>query len=272
MNKMYSLLSGIAVGAGVVLPGVSGSVIAIMLGIYDKIIYLLNDKSKNIYCKFKILSPLLIGLIIGVVSFGNILLLLFEKYEIQMKYIFIGLILGGIPVLNKEIKNKENGRINYKFLIVSLLISLSLFVLPKFNMTFSTYGFYNIPFVNLLVAGFFYISGKIIPGVSSSFFMILFGLYDYILMILANPLSFSLEQYVKFIPFVLGIIVGFLILIKLINYLLSKHFVNAYSSIIGFVIGSVFAIFPGIKLEFNYIISIIFMIIAFLFTYYMGKK
>lgn len=271
MNKLYSIFSGVIIGAGVVLPGVSGSVIAIMLGIYDKVIYLLNDNSKKLVSKIKDLLPLLFGLLIGVILFGNILLFFFNKYEIQIRYIFMGLILGGVPVLNKEIKDK-GGNINYKFLIITLLCSLALFILSKYDFSFSSMNFNDIPFFGLLIAGVLYISGKIIPGISSSFFMMILGLYDYILMLFANPFSFTLAQYIKFIPFIIGIILGLLILIKLINNLLSNYFSITYSSIIGFVLGSIFAIFPGMKLEFGYIVSLIMMILAFTLTYKMSKK
>lgn len=272
MNNLYSVFSGIVIGAGVVLPGVSGSVLAIMLGIYDKVIYLLNDNSSSIIKKIKEILPLLIGLLIGIILFGNLLLFFFERYEVEMRYVFIGLILGGIPILNNEIKNKSGGKVNYKCLLITLIFSTILFILSNYNFSFSSTNFNNIPFIGFLTAGILYISGKIIPGISSSFFMMILGLYDYILLILSNPFSFTVVQYIKFIPFIIGVIAGFMILVKLINYLLSNHFTKTYSSIIGFVLGSVFAIFPGIKLEFSYFISFLLMILSFILAYNMSKK
>ncbi len=271
MNNIYSIFSGTLIGTGIILPGVSGSVIAIMLGVYDKIIYLLNDNSKNILNKIKELFPLLIGMLIGIIFFGNILLYLFKKYEIQLCYIFIGLILGGVPTLLNELK-KNKSNINYKFLTITFLISLFLVILSNSNTIFFQMNPNQISFPSLFIAGILYISGKIIPGISSSFFMIVLGLYDYILKMISNPFSLTIFEYIKFIPFILGVIVGLLILIKLINYLLSNYFAKTYSAIIGFVIGSVFAIFPGMKLELSYFISIILMLLSFIFTYKMSKK
>ena len=84
MSNVYKLFSGLIIGIGVILPGVSGSVIAILLGIYDKIIYILNDSRKKLVDKIKELFPILIGIMFGVMLFGNILLILIKRYEIEV--------------------------------------------------------------------------------------------------------------------------------------------------------------------------------------------
>lgn len=270
MNKLYEFFSGIVIGAGVVMPGVSGSVLAIMLGIYNKVIFLLNDSKKRFLTKIKNIFPIFIGLLIGIILFGNILQYFYKIYKIQMCYMFIGLILGGLPILNGEITSK-NKKINKKYLFITFIISALLFILPNFFMNIN-FSKNNTSFFILLIGGFLYISGKIIPGISSSFFLIILGLYDYILQIMANPFSLNIYDYIKIIPFFIGVILGFIILIKFINYLLNYHFANTYSCIIGFVLGSILAIFPGFKLKFIYYISVLISIISFYFTYKMTKK
>lgn len=270
MNKLYTLFSGIIIGIGVILPGVSGSVIAIMLGIYDKIIYLINDDKKGLIYKIKELFPMVMGLIIGIMIFGNILIIFIEKYEIQIKYLFIGLILAGVPILKKQIDEKYGMGIKYKYLIVTFILSLLLFVLP--NMELIQYSDNNNSFIKMLIAGFLYVSGKIIPGISSSFFLMVLGMYNYILNIMANPFSITIYEFIKLIPFFIGIVIGLISLLKLINYLLVHHFTEIYSVIIGFVLGSIIAIYPGFKFEMTYIISILIMVVSYYFTYKMSVK
>lgn len=273
MNKLKNIFAGILIGAGVVLPGVSGSVIAIMLGIYDKVIYLINAKDVSFLEKLLKLMPILFGLVAGMVVFGNLLLILFNQYEIIMRYIFAGLILGGVPMLVTQFNKDTNCscKLNYCCIIIAFLLSLLLLVLPC-TRNFTKVNLVDVSFINLFLSGFLYISGKIIPGISSSFFLMLLGLYDYMLLFISNPFSFTLVEYVKFIPFVLGIIIGLVILIKLINYLLSNHLSKTYSLIVGFVLGSIFAILPGFKFELNYIISIFFMILSFILVNKLCKK
>ena len=237
-----------------ILPGVSGSVIAIMLGVYEEIIFLLSSKEKNTI-KIRKLFPLALGIIIGIFIFGKILLLFYNKYTFYMMYVFIGLILSSIPILVNEIKEKQE-KINIKYLIISLILSLTVFAIPKlFRINIAST---NNP-IKLFFGGFLYIAGKIIPGISSSFFLMILGLYDYILNIITNPFSIT----IKIIPFILGALLGLYIFIKLLNYLLKKHFSKTYSSVIGFILGSAFAIFPGFELNVKCIISIILMIVSY---------
>ena len=214
---MYSFLVSILIGIGVVLPGVSGSAIAILVGIYDKVLTVLNDSSIKTLKKIIILFPIIIGIMVGVIIFGNILLKIYEYYEFQMKYIFIGLIFGGVPILVNELKD-NGGVLKMKTLIFSVIFSLLLIV---------------------------------IPSVIS---------YD------------NYFEWISFIPFIIGIIVGVIILIKVVNYLFNKHLSLTYSIIIGFVCGSTLSIFPGLEFSFRGILSMIFMVISFLLTNYLSKN
>lgn len=273
MGKFRDIFAGILIGAGVVLPGVSGSVIAIMMGVYEPVIQLFSDCKLNIVRKIKKIMPLMVGIMVGIMSVGKFLSILFEQYEVEMKYIFAGLILGGIPALIAEFKKKtENkSKLNYLYLTIAFIFSLLLLILPNIQ-NYSDISLKNISFFKMLLSGILYISGKIIPGISSSFFLMLLGLYNYMLDFLSNPFSFSLIEYVKFIPFVLGIIIGIIVLVKLINYLFQNHFSKTYSVIVGFVLGSIFSILPKFRFEPNYIISILLMITSFILINKMSKK
>ena len=267
-NFIYSLISGILIGTCMILPGVSGSVVAIMLGVYESVIYILNDKmSSNMY-KVKKILPLAIGIIIGILIFGKILLVFYNNYSYQMMYVFMGLILGSIPVLINEIETK-NEKINKKYLFISLFSSIMLFVLPKlFNINIKN----TFNPINLFFGGFLYIAGKIIPGISISFFLMILGLYEYILKIISNPLSLTIDKIIILIPFFIGVILGLYIFIKLINYLLENHFSKTYSSIIGFIIGSLLAIFPGVQYNIIGMVSFVLFIISFELVSKLSKK
>lgn len=269
MNNIHLFISGILIGSGVVLPGISGAVIAIIMGIYDYVIFTLNNLEIKLKDKIFKLFPLFIGLVLGIVIFGNLLLILYDNFQYEMMYIFMGLILGEIPLLESKVENVNGNNLNKKYIVVSTIISFALVVLPQI-LNFNAKNPFN-PF-NLFFSGFLYISGKIIPGISSSLFLMIFGLYEYVLNLISNPFLLTLNQIVLLIPFFLGIICGFFLFIKLINYLFNNFYSQTYSIIIGFVIGSIFAIYPGFKTNLEGITSLIFMIISFVFTYKMSKK
>ena len=266
--NIYSFLSGIIIGTCMILPGISGSVIAIMLGIYENAITLINNKEVSIFNKIKILTPLFIGLLFGIFLFGKILLIFYNNYSYQMMYIFIGLIIGSIPMLINELKTKKEN-INIIYFLLSLSISLFLSFCHKFL-------FINIhnelSTINLFIGGILYITGKIIPGISSSFFLMILGLYDYLLKIITNPFSITTNKIITLIPFFIGCIIGLLFILKTINYLLKNYFSKTYSCIIGFIIGSIFAIFPGFQFSIKCASSIIFMITSFNLVYKLSKK
>ena len=266
-NYIYLFFSGILIGICMILPGISGSVVAIMFGIYEEILSLFSNNFK-VYYKIKRLLPIASGMLIGIFIFGKILLFFYNKYNFYMLYVFIGIILGSIPILYFQIKN-NNGKICYFELFISLFISIIMFIIPKI-LNVSIYNSFNI--ISLFCAGILYISGKIIPGISSSIFLMMFGLYELILKIITNPFDVNIDTIIKLIPFFIGIISGLLLLMKIMNYLLNNHYSKTYSSIIGFVLGSTFSIFPGIKFNINGLFSLILMFISFGLIYKLSKK
>ena len=92
---------GILLGAGAILPGISSGVLCIVFGIYEKLLDSILHFFKDIQKNFLFLFPLAIGGLLGIFLLGNILSYLFLHFEIPMKCIFLGLILGSLPTLCK---------------------------------------------------------------------------------------------------------------------------------------------------------------------------
>lgn len=268
---MSNIIKGILIGMGVVIPGVSGSVLAILLGVYENILFIFNNFDLDIKNNISYLLKLIIGILIGMSIFGNIILFLMPKYNILISFIFVGLILGSIPGLINEIKVK-NKKFSFKLFFLSLTISFLLFFLGNIETLQITNHSGSLKSIILLIlGGFLFISGKIIPGISSSFFMMILGLYNYVLNFMSNPFSISVYGYIEFIPFIIGCILGIIILTKFINFCLITKFEQTYSCIIGFVAGSIFSIIPEVQFTFNYFTSIIICIFMFFAMKNMSK-
>lgn len=103
----------------------------------------------------------------------------------------------------------------------------------------------------LILCGFFMSVGVVVPGVSSTAILMCFGIYDTYLA------SVSSLYFPVLIPLGIGLIIGGLLFLKLIQYFLNNYQVQTYYSIIGFVIGSVIIIYPGFYLDIEHIIGII---------------
>lgn len=274
MSFIYLFLIGILIGTAMIIPGVSGSVIAVIFGVYDKSITALTNLFKNFKKNIIYLFVLGSGILTGAIWFSNVMMFLYEKHEIITKFSFIGLILGGIPFLINEIKKKKTEKINVKMFLITLLFSLVLWYLSK-NLINLTININNnskiLNFFLLFLSGFIYSVGKVIPGISGSFLLILIGMYEFVLSIMANPISAVVTSFGKILPFILGLIFGVIVLLKLMKYLLDKKFGLTYSIIIGFVIGSIPALIPKFSFNLDFITGITVMIVSFVLSYKLTK-
>ena len=177
MNFILDIIKGIALGAGAILPGISSGVICVIFGIYEKLLNCVLNFFKNIKENFKILFPIVLGAFIGIILFGNILKYLFYAYPIQIKFIFIGLILGSIPSLIKQAYYRKTFRLHYLlYLIASLILAIFLVILENKLSISSSNTSFSIPY--LILSGFFMSAGVIVPGVSSTLILMLLGVYD----------------------------------------------------------------------------------------------
>lgn len=235
------MLAGLLIGIGIVLPGVSGGVIAVILNVYDKIIFALNnfyeDKKSNAIFLFKIFLSVIVGTILS----ANLLSFFFEKYLVEVSYLFIGLVIGTVPLLINNYNEKCNKPLNYSILIIIMSITIILSIYLKGN------------FVNnsnssllLFLSGFLFALGKVVPGLSSSVLLNLIGKYDLFLLLFSNPINFIVMKRNEFFMILVGLLVGVFLSLKLMSFCLKNYYSITYSIIIGFVVGSVTVMYPGI--------------------------
>ena len=273
---MINYLLGIVIGIAFIIPGVSGGTLMVMLNIYDKAINAVVNFTKDIKKNFLFLGTICLGIITGILVFSKTLNYLLINYEFFTKMFFVGLIIGGIPATYKSIVSKKNMRMNIKLVILTIFLCVLLFWIEKTMINYSIedqIAIGNIPFIAILLAGFFYACGKIIPGISGAALLMLVGMYNYLVNIVANISNFQVEYLKIIIPFILSFFISALVLFKIINYLIEKHYSQTYSVIFGFSIGSIIYIFPNLNTNIlNIIISIILGIVAMMITYYISNK
>ena len=154
---------------------------------------------------------------------------------------FIGLIIGSVPELLKKANSKKGFKLSYLiYFIFSFSVGVLLVLLEK-KLNFSENNISQFSFAYLLISGFFMSAGVIIPGVSSTLILILMGIYD------AYLLSVS-SLYIPFLlPLGIGLIIGSFICMKLIKFLLDNYYSQTFYCIIGFTLGSIFVLYPGIS-------------------------
>lgn len=261
------ILKGFIIGIGKIIPGVSGSMIAISMGIYQKMIDCINNFFSDIKTNFIFLFKLTIGVLISIVFFSNIILECLNKYYIITIFFFIGLIIGGFKEINKEIKYK-NKKIIFIIMLITLILGLTS-VNREVNIENNTFNFIYFMFV-----GFIDALTMVIPGISGTATLMMIGAYNKLMETFSNLLNFSLffNNLVIILPFSLGMIIGIIFTVKLINYLFKNYKDSTYSAIIGFSISTIILMaFKCLRSYYTFFELIIAFIMLFI-AIFISKK
>ena len=255
MTQIKMFFKGLIIGLGKIIPGVSGSIFAILFGVYEPIIESLAN-IKNIKKNFNLLFPLGTGIIFAIMFGSNFIDFLLSNYYLVSMSFFIGLMSYGlIPLINSV----KNSTFNLSEIIISILvvISITMLIFVKFDVMIVNNNNSLKEFISLILCGLLDAISTIVPGISGTAILLILGYYEIIIKALANPLiSINI-----LIPFFFVFIVGLIIVAKLIDYLFKK-----YKNIMNFSILS-FSIISIVYLIINVIdkmtsINIIYPLIA----------
>ncbi len=260
---MRNFLKGIIVGIGGIAPGLSGSVLLVILGLYQKTINAIGTIFKDFKKNVAFLFPLFLGFGVGVIIFSKVVDFLLGNFEMYTRFAFLGLVLGTIPLFYKEVKKEGFNKKYYIVMLISALVGIALFSVNKDLFPVIT----NPNLLQSVLLGVAVAGSSIVPGVDSAVILSTLGLYELYVSSLAN---FNLSI---LIPAGVGLVIGVLVISFLMNKLLSKFYTITFSIIFGLFL----SIIPNVLnsscvFGFNVasVISIIIMIIGFAFSYYLG--
>lgn len=266
MSGIFNFVIGILIGFGAILPGVSSGVFCVIFGIYEKLVDSVLNLFKDFKKNFAFLFPIGLSAFFGIVLFGNVIKYFFNTFKFQSCYSFIGLILGTVPALFKQANFGKCIRLKSLFpLIVSFSIGVLLIVFENhFDFTNIVLDFIYNPFY-LVFAGFIMSIGIVVPGVSNTIILMCLGVYsEYISAIASVNLRFL-------IPLTIGVLLGSIVWLKIINILLKKYHQSTFLAIIGFTLGSIFVLYPGFSFDLTGLVSIIIMIVSLVLSYKLAK-
>ena len=264
MNFAKNFLKGVAISISQLVPGVSGGTIAIILGIYDRLLHAVNNIFNDFKNQYKLLLQVGIGAIVGIFLFSNIVKTLFDTFPIPIGYLFIGVILGGAPLMFKKATVKGFNKKNILFLVLGIIIVLMMGTPDNdASSIITTLSLLN--FIWLFIGGVVVAVALILPGISGSFMLFVLGLYNTVITAVSQ---FNIPI---LIPIALGGIFGALLSARIIESLLIKYPEQTYILIFGFILGSVFSVFPGFD-GLNSVIGVFLGILGFIFTYYISRN
>lgn len=257
MNYLFDIIKGIFIGIANIIPGVSGGTMALSMGIYDKLIGAVSNFFKDWKKSLVILFPILIGCGIGFVGFTFLIeyLLVNQTYGTCMA--FVGLILGGIPMLIKKLKQqtacagKGLGIGSVLCFLILFAVSVGFPLLSSDQETMRTLTAAPSTMVILFFIGIIAAATMVIPGVSGSLILMILGYYYGIIEAIKGFLealkNFDIpgltQGFLLLCPLGIGIILGIFLIAKLITFLFERYGVQTYCSILGLIAASPFAIF-----------------------------
>jgi len=242
-EAIINIFKGIAMGAANVIPGVSGGTIALITGIFERLInsiksfnlkalkLLTAGKLKDFikHTDFYFLISILIGIIIAIFSVAKLFEFLFIEYPVYIWSFFFGLILASVYFVGKTI-NKWNLSVIIAFTIGSLTALLFTFLSPATE---------NQNFIYLVLCGAVAACSMILPGLSGSFVLILMGNYQLVAIDAINNLNLKV-----LLPVIIGAGLGILAFSHLLSWLYRKFKNQTIGLLSGFILGSLGIIWP----------------------------
>ena len=253
LKIIRDFFNGLAFGIIQTVPSISGGTIAIILGFYFDLIKAINHFRKDYRRHLRFLIPLFLGTAVGLVMFSSLVNLLLENHSFPTMLFFMGLILGIVPHIFSKVK--EGGqKLGAREIVLIILPFPILLVMAIFRGETVTdpaevIAAINIPFMLFIFfAGMLAAAALVIPGISGSFLLLLLGLYHVVihsvssLRVLLTDITdtaLMLDILKVLGPLALGIIVGGLSMLRLIERLLERHQKPVYSVILGLMLASV---------------------------------
>lgn len=273
--KWINILKGFAMGTSDLVPGVSGGTIALLLGIYNQFIASISGIfSRRFWPSFTSLIPIIIGMLLAMGSLSNLFNYLLSQHHIPTMFFFGGLIIGIVPYLLKISNYKTSFTTKHYMMVIAGIAILIVITLMNNSdkhagetLTLST-GL----IIKYFIAGMCASSAMLLPGISGSFMLLVFGVYGTVMLAISEVVKLNFAGLPILLAVGFGVLAGFIISSKIIQYFLTHHKLMTFALIIGFVVGSLFAVFPGLPTNIvMWFVSLVVFIIGFIVSLTLGR-
>jgi len=285
-EKLMIVVKGFIMGIANIIPGVSGGTLALILGIYERFIGAISHFFSNFKENFKFLALVFIGIGLSLITMSNVIDYSYNNFPIPTTMFFMGLVIGGIPMLYGKVKGKKEKKEVSSWIIFALTFGLVIFMALSDKIFGAATA---VDFSNMNVLGYIMLFGvgavaaatMIIPGVSGSLVLMLLGYYYPIINLITELTKFNnlFSNLIIAAVFGLGILVGIVLISKLIEFLFKKFEIKTYYGVLGFIFASIIAIpmatFSEVAVTFNVLHIIIGLVVGAagaIIAYKLGEK
>ena len=285
MKKIVLTVKGFFMGIANIIPGVSGGTIALIVGIYEDFINAISHFFSNFKKNISFLIPVFIGMGLSILLLSKVIDYSYKKFPIAVTMFFMGLVIGGVPLIKKNIENSQDKdkKINiflalFTFALVIFFALLPVIFATDSEVSFEKMNLYN--YIILLVVGIIAAATMVIPGISGSLVLMLLGYYYPIIACIKDLTSFKFDNFAILGIFGIGILIGIVFISKVIEYLFNNHKKSTYYAVLGFILASILAIpistiinVDNISIDIlEIIIGLILLAGGTAISYYLGDK
>lgn len=253
------IIDGAVIGMAIMIPGVSGGSMIMSMGLYPTLLSFIGGNKQERKKTLPVLLPVVIGLLLGIVAFAYLLKLALGHFPLQTAAVFIGLILGGIPMLTREVRGNRPTFANIIAFLIAVGVMIAMLIFSaRANLDLSLKpSVWH--FILTIILGFLSASTMIIPGVSGSALMLILGYYIEItgrVKLLTDGIvhfdgAAIGENVLVFVPYLIGAAIGIVLTSKGLKKLLEKHPVTTYYALIGLMVTSPIAVLVKVGNEYG---------------------
>lgn len=257
-------VAGLVIGVGCILPGVSGGVIAVSFGLYRPMLDAVASFLKGPKRNFAFLLPIALGGVLGVLLGALLLGYVMKRYQTPILFLFIGMILGGVPSLLAQ-ANEGGFRIkNLWALLGGIVAALSLLLLESAGVRNASVTDVLTP-LQALAAGAIIAFGSIVPGISMSFLLIYLGWYQSLLNTIGRL------ELLPLLLLALGCVLCALALIRIVKWVFDHYHGYAFYAVLGFLLVSVGLVFPGFESGWRILTDVLLCLLGLTLGFVFGK-
>lgn len=251
---IMNLIQGFCMALADSVPGVSGGTVAFLLGFYDKLITSLNDLISGSKQERKeaviFLVKLMCGWVVGFVGAVLVLTSVFESHIYAISSLFMGFIIVAIPiVIKEEMETIKSAKLwHYIYVLIGIIVVAAITFFNPVSGGGISVDISHLNFglcVYIFVVGMIAITAMILPGISGSTLLLIFGLYVPIINAVEQVIRFNFSYVPVCLVFGCGVITGIVLIIKLIKMAMDKFRPQMMLLIIGLMLGSLYAIVMG---------------------------
>lgn len=273
-STLHTAACGAWIGGTMTVPGVSGGSMAMILGIYDRLVTSVNGIFKKGKFKesFLFLLKFMIGAVVGLFLFAKLITLLLTHFSMPTRYFFLGAVAGGAPMIFRAARIKKFSASVFVYPIVGIVCALLISLIPEGIFEISGTGFLAVlgGIVIQLFGGVIVAIALVLPGISVSQMLLVLGIYE---KLTSAVDALDIMTLISFLPLVIGVLGGIFLTTSMIERAMSKHPTGTYLIVFGFILGSLPELIPAqLPMGFDLLFCPLAVVLGFLVVFTISKK